>query len=1136
MLSTEALAKVDELDTNARANTGPTDRLIIHKIVAENFKSYAGRQEIGPFHKGGESYQIVPGTELVVARTAWRNSRNVYSLNGASSNYTEITALLRSHGIDLDHKRFLILQGEVEAIAMMKPKGATEHEEGLLEYLEDIIGTNQYIESINKTAEELDQASAGHADKFLRVRAAERECAALVGEKEEAESYLRQENTQTEKRSELLQSTIWLSEKDLVKTKTRVEARKIELQRERDQNQAASEKAEELENSLREASAETAVPDHLIEFDISELTRGIEDSSVTAKRLDGEMESSRAELEKASGELDKISSSLKGVTAKHQKELDAKQKELAPLQEKLRVVQSELDVSKAALSLIDEKGQVGKIEQLKLTTRGGEVREEVANAERKMTTLEKQRKGMKRNLETIAEHIKRLEEENSNRTKQLQLLQSTTAEAMASMQQNESGSASYKALMKESKSGRIKGIHGRLGDLGAIDAQFDVAIATACSYLDHIVVDTTDVGQKCIEFLRRNNVGRANFIVLDKMRAAMREPPRDLPTGAQRLFDLVRLGNDRFVDAMYFALTDTLVASSLGEAQAWAYGKKRWRVVTVDGKLFEMSGTVSGGGQVRRGGMGTQFKGEQVSDEQVKLLQEKCREAQEELKQVTASIGREKTALADNEEQLIRTEAELSLLKGMLESLPVELEMIQKRLHELAQVAEHTISSDDEKERKKLARDIETAEGRISAIRTEMVPIEEAVSKIQQQILDAGGLKYKVQRSKVDGLKEQIENGERRQTELAKEKVALEKRLTALRSGQRDESAIGKIENELAELDSRVTEATMKAVSLTEEFSKLQNTLDNRSDKVQELKDSLDSVSKSVSKFRKVEYEHRCAIEADESKIIELERLIASCREETRHLRLHHIDHSQPLPVLSIYEEVELAEFAKNLAQIKQSIDTIKQRLEQSRPNLKILDEYRSKEAILHEQQSELSTIETHRDAVRHNYDELRRKRFDEFMDGFRTISAKLKEMYQLITMGGNAELELVDSLDPFSEGVLFSVMPPRKSWKNISNLSGGEKTLSSLALVFALHAYRPTPIYIMDEIDAALDFRNVSIVAHYIRERTGNAQFIVVSLRNNMFELADRLVGIYKTWQRTKCVAIDPRKFALPTAVAHEK
>lgn len=148
------------------------------------------------------------------------------------------------------------------------------------------------------------------------------------------------------------------------------------------------------------------------------------------------------------------------------------------------------------------------------------------------------------------------------------------------------------------------------------------------------------------------------------------------------------------------------------------------------------------------------------------------------------------------------------------------------------------------------------------------------------------------------------------------------------------------------------------------------------------------------------------------------------------------------------------------------------------------------------------------------------------FMDGFGQITLKLKEMYQMITLGGDAELELVDSLDPFSEGIVFSVRPPKKSWKNISNLSGGEKTLSSLALVFALHHFKPTPLYVMDEIDAALDFKNVSIVANYIKERTRNAQFIIISLRNNMFELADRLVGIYKTNNQTKSISINPRSF----------
>jgi structural maintenance of chromosome 4 len=176
----------------------------------------------------------------------------------------------------------------------------------------------------------------------------------------------------------------------------------------------------------------------------------------------------------------------------------------------------------------------------------------------------------------------------------------------------------------------------------------------------------------------------------------------------------------------------------------------------------------------------------------------------------------------------------------------------------------------------------------------------------------------------------------------------------------------------------------------------------------------------------------------------------------------------------------------------------------------------------------ELDGVTEERNDARKTHEDLRRMRLEMFMDGFGQITLKLKEMYQMITLGGDAELELVDSLDPFSEGIVFSVRPPKKSWKNISNLSGGEKTLSSLALVFALHHFKPTPLYVMDEIDAALDFKNVSIVANYIKERTKNAQFIIISLRNNMFELADRLVGIYKTNNCTKSVTIDPRAFGV--------
>jgi structural maintenance of chromosome 4 len=124
----------------------------------------------------------------------------------------------------------------------------------------------------------------------------------------------------------------------------------------------------------------------------------------------------------------------------------------------------------------------------------------------------------------------------------------------------------------------------------------------------------------------------------------------------------------------------------------------------------------------------------------------------------------------------------------------------------------------------------------------------------------------------------------------------------------------------------------------------------------------------------------------------------------------------------------------------------------------------------------------------------------------------------------GNADLELYDSLNPFAQGINYSVRPPGKGWKTIGKLSGGERTLASLALIFALHFYKPTPIYVMDEIDAALDFQNVDIVGTFISERSKDAQFIVISLREAMFTKCRRMIGVHKVNNKSGIVTLDMR------------
>lgn len=192
----------------------------------------------------------------------------------------------------------------------------------------------------------------------------------------------------------------------------------------------------------------------------------------------------------------------------------------------------------------------------------------------------------------------------------------------------------------------------------------------------------------------------------------------------------------------------------------------------------------------------------------------------------------------------------------------------------------------------------------------------------------------------------------------------------------------------------------------------------------------------------------------------------------------------EPMPQ---YTKDELADMSKE--DLKMAIAQLEERTS-THVELTVLAEYRRRVIEHASRLDDLNTALAARDTAKRRTDDLRKLRLEGFMEGFSIISLRLKEMYQMITMGGNAELELVDSLDPFTEGILFSVMPPKKSWKNIGNLSGGEKTLSSLALVFALHHYRPTPLYVMDEIDAALDFRNVSLANASSLPQNGVADF----------------------------------------------
>ncbi|KAH3351181.1 hypothetical protein KXV52_008637 [Aspergillus fumigatus] len=640
-----------------------------------------------------------------------------------------------------------------------------------------------------------------------------------------------------------------------------------------------------------------------------------------------------------------------------------------------------------------------------------------------------------------------------------------------------------------------------------------------------MVVDTVEVGQQCIDYLRKNNLGRANFILLDRL------PRRDMspiftPESVPRLFDLVKPKDPKFAPAFYSVMQNTLVAKDLEQANRIAYGARRWRVVTLDGQLIDVSGTMSGGGtRVARGGMSSKQVAE-VSREQVSKLESDLEEMERKFQNFQNKQKHVEAAIREKSEEIPRVETKIQKIMIEIESANRSLADAQRRVKELS--VAHKPSKADANQAEQLEAQIAALEEEIEDLRAQKGGIEEEIQTLQNKIMEVGGVRLRSQKAKVEGLKEQIsllaEEISNAEIGKSKNEKLIMKHQKARAEAERE---LEQVAEGLEKLNADVENQANDASGWKQGVEEAQEALETKKGELKTLKQELDEKVAELNETRATEIEMRNKLEENQKALTENEKRQRYWSEKLSKLTLQNVsdlgEEQQPTE-LQMYTKDELSEMNKE--SLKAVIAALEEKTQNASVDLSVIEEYRRRAAEYESRAADLATALASRDSAKARLDGLRSARLNGFMEGFGIISLRLKEMYQMITMGGNAELELVDSLDPFSEGILFSVMPPKKSWKNIGNLSGGEKTLSSLALVFALHHYKPTPLYVMDEIDAALDFRNVSIVASYIRERTKNAQFIVISLRNNMFELASRLVGVYKVSHMTKSVTIENKDY----------
>ncbi|XP_075892320.1 structural maintenance of chromosomes protein 4 isoform X2 [Nelusetta ayraudi] len=1199
-------------------------RLMITHLVNRNFKSYAGEQILGPFHKRfsciigpngsgksnvidsmlfvfgyraqkirskklsvlihssdkhkdvesctvevhfqkiidkeGDDYEVIPNSKFYVSRTANKDNSSAYYISGKKATFKEVGALLRSHGIDLDHNRFLILQGEVEQIAMMKPKGQTEHDEGMLEYLEDIIGSCRLKEPIHTLSRRIELLNEQRGEKLNRVKLVEKEKNALEAEKNNAVEFLTLENDFFLQKNRLCQYRVNDLQK-LVVAKEQEKQKILEDTKElTEKNAKISEEMEKKNQELKNVEKKQNKLNKYIEGQKQKFTQlDLQDVEVReknkdckskGKKLQKQLDKDKEKLEELRGvpassekaiaeatarkeELEKqkvkeeeklkeVMESLKEETSGLQQEKETKEKELMGLKEAVNETRSRVDLAQSELDIYlshhnTALTQLNTAKQTLESTTGTlrERRSTVKDLEVKIPQLEKELKKDEGELGQLAKM-------DSEMTEAVREIRQKVDEAKSSLSSNRSRGRVLDALMQQKKHGKIAGIYGRLGDLGAIDEKYDVAISSSCGALDNIVVDTIDTAQRCVTFLKEQNIGVATFIGLDKMKVWERKMgPIRTPEDSPRLFDMVRVKDEAVRAAFYFALRDTLVANDMEQATRMAFQKdRRWRVVTLKGQIIEMAGTMTGGGRVMKGRMGSSLNTEISQDEMDRMESKlndklsKHRDCQDKKLQLEEKLQRLQPQLRDMKNTLEKYVSSMT-------SLADQETLFKLKLKELE--ANVLAAAPDKAKQKQMEKSLEGFKKEFEAASSKAGKVENEVKRLHNLIVDINSHKLKAQQDKLDKINKELDDCS---STITKAQVAIK---TADRNLKKCEESLSRMQAQLEDNVKLMAELGEQLKKLENEAGEIMTAFKEAEAALPEIQEQHEGVVKEIKALQQQEHalqqeslSIRLSIEQIDATIVEHNNKIKHWQKEASKLSLHAIE-DKPAGELPVLTAAELGEI-KDANVIVNKIVALETRIAQMKPNLGAIAEYKKKEDLYLQRVAQLDEITTQRDAFKRGCEDLRKQRLNEFMNGFNMITNKLKENYQMLTLGGDAELELVDSLDPFSEGIMFSVRPPKKSWKKIFNLSGGEKTLSSLALVFALHHYKPTPLYFMDEIDAALDFKNVSIVACYIYEQTKNAQFIIISLRNNMFEIADRLIGIYKTHNTTKSVGINPK------------
>uniref|UniRef100_A0AAR2K738 Structural maintenance of chromosomes protein 1A n=1 Tax=Pygocentrus nattereri TaxID=42514 RepID=A0AAR2K738_PYGNA len=1100
-------------------------------IEIENFKSYKGRQIIGPFHKftaiigpnGSGKSNLMDAISFVLAeKTSNLRVKTLKDLihgapvgkpaanrayvsmvyqedNGEERNFTRViigssseyrinnkvvglpdySEALEKLGILIKARNFLVFQGAVESIAMKNPKERTA-------LFEEISRSGELAQEYDRCKKEMVKAEEDTQFNYHRKKNIAAERKEAKQEKEEAERYQRLKDEVVRANVQLQLFKLYHNESEIEKLNRELAQRNKEIEKDRKRMDRVS-----LFSTKREKDAE-------LNQKRPQYIKAKENTAHKIKKL----EAARKSLQNAQKCYKKRKADMD--------ELDREQKAVEMARQEFEERMEE-EAQSQGQDLQLEENQVKAYHRLK------------EEASKRAATLAQELEKFNRDQKADQDRLD-LEERKKVETEVMEQL------GDARIDRQENSRQQRKAEIMESIKRLYPGsVYGRLIDLcQPTQKKYQIAVTKVLGKnMDAIIVDSEKTGRDCIQYIKEQRGEPETFLPLDYLEVKPTDEKLRELRGAKLVIDVIRYEPPQIKKALQYACGNALVCENVEDARRIAFGGPyRHKTVALDGTLFQKSGVISGGASDLKA------KARRWDEKAVDKLKDRKEKLTDELKEQMKAKRKE-----------------------------AELRQVQSQAHGLQMRLKYSQSDLEQTKTRHLSLNMQVKSSVLSCSLNKGIyvvcGIEACVfihsDHVAFQVEDEVFLEF-CKEIGVRNIREFEEEKVKRQNEIAKKRLEFETQKTRLaiqldyeknqlkedqekvvmweQTVKKDENEIERLKKEEQRHMKIIDETMAQLQDLKNQHLTKKSEVNDKNHEMEEIRKKLGSANKELTQLQK----EVTAIETkSEQKRSDRHNLLQACKMQDIKLPLR----SGTMDDISQEEKTSSSVLAKEaLIEIDYSslsddlkviiyqhkyreMNTLQQRLNEqqsilqriSAPNMKAMEKLESVRDKFQETSDEFEAARKRAKKAKQAFEQIKKERFDRFNACFESVATNIDEIYKALSRNSSAQAFLgpENPEEPYLDGINYNCVAPGKRFRPMDNLSGGEKTVAALALLFAIHSYKPAPFFVLDEIDAALDNTNIGKVANYIKDQSiQNFQAIVISLKEEFYTKADSLIGVY--------------------------